>query len=773
MLAVALLFPALLKADSFAPTAGFTITPSSGALSTTFYFDASASRDHRGFSQGLEYRWNFDYSSGNSSFTSWDGDPQASHRYTQVGEKTVALEARDSEGLTDRVFNTVNVVSQSAFSGWFTVSPLQGDTDTEFEFRASVATPGGQNTDSFKYKWDFNGDGIWDTNFSSSKTAFHTYAKTGYITPRLQIQGPGGEILNLIGHDETEDGEPSFVYVTFSNAPQASIAVSPARGPANATFYFDGSGSFDAKDGRTGLEYRWDFEGDGVFELNWGSEQSPTHRYEAPGTYEAMIQVRDTDGVTDEATVRVIVDPGNLAPEASFSLTGAGSLNAGDRTIGTTNTTFTFNASGSRDEETSSAQLAVRWDFDGDGTWDTNFSTQKTATTRYLDLGVYIVRLEVRDEDNQRDTAEQSVTIVANEAPLPAFTVTPAHGTPGTLFQFDATDSSDSQYASAQLQARWDWEGDGTWDTPFEQDKIVSHQYDRAGTYKVRLQIRDPEGAVSLTEQTVQVKDSTAPTARLAVDVASGTFSTLFHFDASASSDAETAASALWFRWDFNDTGPNDIQYDTSWSRSKTRTMSFSQPGDMTVRIQVKDEDGDIAEARVTISLHWASSYLDTLKSRGIIRGYAGGDLAPDRHVTRAELLKMVMEAAAIQHFRTNFEAYFSDVKRTDWFVQYVETAYEKGIASGYTDGTFRPNQSINRAEAMKLILQAFEVPLGTYRGGAFPDVSPSDWFASYVGTGRERGLLNGYADGFFRPNNLMTRAEAAKIIALVLEGAL
>ena len=193
----------------------------------------------------------------------------------------------------------------------------------------------------------------------------------------------------------------------------------------------------------------------------------------------------------------------------------------------------------------------------------------------------------------------------------------------------------------------------------------------------------------------------------------------------------------------------------------------------MVVRVQVKDEDGTISEALITVNLHWASAYLNTLKLRGILRGYSGGDLAPDRQVTRAELLKMVMEAADIAHYRTSYEGFFSDVGRTDWFVQYVEAAHVAGMANGYSDGTFRPNQSINRAEAMTLILRAFGIESRPYRPTTFPDVSADQWFSGAVGTAHELGLVNGYPDGRFRPGNLMTRGEAAKIIALSMEGAL
>ncbi len=236
--------------------------------------------------------------------------------------------------------------------------------------------------------------------------------------------------------------------------------------------------------------------------------------------------------------------------------------------------------------------------------------------------------------------------------------------------------------------------------------------------------------------------------------------------------DDQTRQDQLLFRWDFNYTGESDILYDTAWSKAMTQARSFKNVGPHSVRMEVKDVDGDTASAVLTVTVHWASEYLDFLKTKGIIQGYAGGDLAPDKPVTRAELLKMVMQAHGFQNTGTVTETSFKDVAKTDWFVRYVEGAYDLGIAEGYSDGTFKPNTSVNRAEAMKILLKAFDVPLTGYEG-TFPDVGQNDWFAIYVGTAYELGLVGGYLDGTFKPGNLMTRGEAAKIIALGLQAEL
>ncbi|MFP4548912.1 MAG: FISUMP domain-containing protein [Fidelibacterota bacterium] len=107
-------------------------------------------------------------------------------------------------------------------------------------------------------------------------------------------------------------------------------------------------------------------------------------------------------------SVRCIKDevaPENTAPEASFTSTPA---------VGTVDTIFTFDASGSSDGEDDLADLQVRWDFDNDNTWDTDYSTTKTITHQFTTAGTYPVKLEVLDTDGATDTATETITVEEN-----------------------------------------------------------------------------------------------------------------------------------------------------------------------------------------------------------------------------------------------------------------------------------------------------------------------------------------------------------------------
>ncbi|MFH1375863.1 MAG: S-layer homology domain-containing protein, partial [Patescibacteria group bacterium] len=82
----------------------------------------------------------------------------------------------------------------------------------------------------------------------------------------------------------------------------------------------------------------------------------------------------------------------------------------------------------------------------------------------------------------------------------------------------------------------------------------------------------------------------------------------------------------------------------------------------------------------------------------------------------------------------------------------------------GYPDGSFQPANSVNRAEAMKMILSAANLS-GTAPSSTFSDVPSGAWFAPFVNYAAELEIVNGYPDGTFGPDKLVTRAEIAKMI--------
>jgi hypothetical protein len=90
---------------------------------------------------------------------------------------------------------------------------------------------------------------------------------------------------------------------------------------------------------------------------------------------------------------------------------------------------------------------------------------------------------------------------VSNTPPTALFTVSPSSGTTATVFHMDAGESSDAEDVSSALEVRWDWEGDGTWDTARDTTKTAEHQYATVGMKTIRLEVIDAGGLTGATSE--------------------------------------------------------------------------------------------------------------------------------------------------------------------------------------------------------------------------------------------------------------------------------
>lgn len=112
-----------------------------------------------------------------------------------------------------------------------------------------------------------------------------------------------------------------------------------------------------------------------------------------------------------------------------------------------------------------------------------------------------------------------------------------------------------------------------------------------------------------------------------------------------------------------------------------------------------------------------------------------------------------------------------ADVKDTEYEAA-VTALIEKGIISGYTDGTFRPDGTITRAEACVVVVKAMapgEDALEAVSASSFSDLAGFDWAAKYINYAAAKGIISGYPDGTFRPANQVTYAEMASMLVRAL----
>ena len=148
------------------------------------------------------------------------------------------------------------------------------------------------------------------------------------------------------------------------------------------------------------------------------------------------------------------------------------------------------------------------------------------------------------------------------------------------------------------------------------------------------------------------------------------------------------------------------------------------------------------------------------------IIGYEDGTVRPNGRITRAEVATIFFRLLTDDTRQRNWssENHFSDVSADKWYNNAVSTLCHMGVLGGYSDGTFRPNAPITRAEFAKIAVSFAQIN-GFSEYGYFTDVDSSDWYAPYVDAAKSVGLIEGYSDGSFKPANKITRAEACTIV--------
>ena len=150
------------------------------------------------------------------------------------------------------------------------------------------------------------------------------------------------------------------------------------------------------------------------------------------------------------------------------------------------------------------------------------------------------------------------------------------------------------------------------------------------------------------------------------------------------------------------------------------------------------------------------------------IMGYPDGTVQPEGQITRAEactiFFRLLTDSSRDYYFSKTND--YTDVNAGDWFNNAISTLSNAGIVTGYNDGTFRPNQPITRGEMAKIIANFANLNKGTK---SFTDLS-GHWSKSYVELAAGNGWIAGYPDGSFRPDQKITRAETVTMINRVLE---
>jgi len=384
---------------------------------------------------------------------------------------------------------------------FFDIIPKNGNTVTEFNFDASETVFDCKSKDIL-YRWDFEGDGIWDNDFSKNNQIIHRYYNKGQYTPILEVK-------HLSGNSDTISMNVNVIQ--GNSPPWPALSVDKYYGNIKTVFEFDGSKTRDDEDSLNTLKFRWDWENDGEWDTEYSINPINTHIFTDTGLYITNMEAVDTAGLTAQISKKLLVDLINPNLLVDINITPDS---------GTSRDTFSFDASQCVDLEGITKDFLYSWRL-----WDANDSvvikTNKTEQSvikhkfEFHQFGAKRIQLTIHDQQGLLNILTKDFEVhYDNKPPVADFFAVPKRGNINTEFYFNSEKlCTDPDEAWWKLYYRWDFDNDGTWDTNYSRyNREVNFQYTSPGEYKAILEVMDSGGLTDTTEFPLIVSSGTNET---------------------------------------------------------------------------------------------------------------------------------------------------------------------------------------------------------------------------------------------------------------------
>ncbi len=504
-------------------------------------------------------------------------DPKQS-RSRQIGKSDVTIVTADvyNAGL-DVPDEYVNEVAMIQFSD---PEPIEGERIT---INATVFNVGTRGASATVYFYD--GPPEEKDLIGKDNLSIHAF---GYQVASTPWNTTGEEELHTIyvlinpedpENESSNDNNQASRDITVNQIPIAQAG--PDLGIIDVLYEdeqirFDGSSSTDTQsDLKTGLIYTWNFNDPYADDENpsFASGNNltyPTHIFTHQGFYEVNLTVLDDGGAS--ATDSLVVKITNSIPITEFQ-TSLENVNEDDDII--------FDAKETWDTNSDKLELIYYWDF-GDGS-DTGWINDSIVNHTYPFEGKYTVKLTVRDNDGESDSASQEIT-VNNLAPIADA------GTDITSFEsnikFDGSGSWDTPTDLKKLNYRWSFGDSGS-----GYGKSVMHNYTKKGNYQVDLTVTDDNGEQDIDSISVTIKNL-SPVAIIKTNTREAIEDDEIYFEGVDSYDPD--GELLSYHWDFDDGTTAD---------GVSTNHVFIGAGDYQVTLTVQDEDNVVNKDSILIKI--------------------------------------------------------------------------------------------------------------------------------------------------------------------------
>ena len=518
---------------NISPTPAFDLRPQYPAPGTTVEFDASESFDPN--DRITSYRWDFGDEASASGQTT-------SHTYLLPGVYRVTLTVIDDKGGESELSQSIRVKATSPLVADFSVVVLPPHrvprAGSAVRFQDESSNVGGQ---IISRGWWF-GDGAT----ASEASILHTYDRLGVYDVYLRVY-----------NDQGEEAVQTRSVTIASRLPIALFTGSPELPDVNGPVRFDASESYD-QDGRIET-YRWDFDGDGTYEVET-SDPIIEHTFLVGGDYDVALTVVDSHGDRSTAFAKSIHV--NRPPTSAFQLSTLESEELAPICF----IDMSYDQDG--------AITGRLWDF-GDGTTAEDVNPEHA----FEDDGTFAVSLTVTDDNGARHTTTAEV-VIANLLPI-AQLVTEVSTLPtGEAFRLDASRSTDPSPGGSITQYEWDLDGDGVFDEITTSPTLL-RAFGDDGTCRILVRVTDDDDAVALSDPlSITVTNRPPRVSGITWTPTAPTDDAKVHFSATASDpDGEITQ---WF-W--------DLGYKTVVTGSSP-VAEFPDDGRHTVLLTVQDDDG-------------------------------------------------------------------------------------------------------------------------------------------------------------------------------------
>lgn len=414
------------------------------------------------------------------------------------------------------------------------VTPSLGSTATSFQFSAAGSTDPEEGTASLQYRFDFENDSVYDTAFSSSSAAAHVYPGAGSYTAKVEVMDRQGL---------TTTRTVSLTVSAANVAPTPALAITEGHIFASSpiVFNFSAAGVSDGEDSASALEVRWDFEDDGIWDIAYSTTKTTSHDY-------AMDFAKNP-----------VQEIGSTGLYSSCNVNGlAQSFVAQTTSIGKAELYLRFNTStGACPNSTGTVTVGIRSSLTG------AFLTSVTRNQSEI----------ISNDYNIFDFSDVAVT---NGSTYYLVLIS-------SDFDLMWVASGANPYADGSHNYSFNggssWTQNTTYDHRF---RIVDVNLSvtplaKSKVWRVRMEVRDSNSQTAQTVRDLVANGyDTAPTVSLASVPTSGTVATTYALTA-IGSDANSAATwdgLLHYRWDVDNNGNFETEFDTTNTRNATYTRS-------------------------------------------------------------------------------------------------------------------------------------------------------------------------------------------------------